>query len=276
MPNFDCPPQGPVAVGRILTDPFNPESGINASCLNPPNLLRSEKTGFETLISKESSGKFGLWTQFLSLSPLGGEAGFDHDRSESSYMYVARLETQYFVPTLDFIEQSLRQPDISQTLSRQKYAKNLYMITGVKTAVGARMRALSSNGNGGTFKVGADLTTLGVPVQVGPILEHAHIHGEAAAFEDSTDFVFAYRLREIYYSQKHGVREIRDYTKGAAYGLDDDRTPETKDVNHSMLDDFEVQGVAEEDLGQEDLRQDARTAVDDEDDGLCEYVCVDQ
>lgn len=273
MPNFDCPPQGPVALGRIITAPFDPESAINAtSNLRPAEILRSSKTGFETLIAKESSGKYGLWTQFLGLSILGGEAAFDHSKSKSSYMYVSRLDTHYFIPTVDFVEESLRQPETLKELSRQKYEKNLYMITGIKTAVGAKMKAISSKKKGMTLKLGVDLTSLGAPIQVGPMLEPSQGDDEGTAFSESTDFVFAYRLREIYYTQKRGVAKTQDYTKGAAYGMDDDK-PIPEDTEHSeLLDDFEIDGIAEEDLGEDDMDElgQALKAVDDEDDEQCE------
>lgn len=274
MPNFDCPPHGPVELGRIITSPFDPESAINTiSRLPPPGVLRSSKTAFETLIEKESSGHYGVWSQFLGLAMLGGEAGFNHSRSESSYMYVSRLDTEYIIPTIEYIEESIRQPKVVKTLSQQNYEKNLYMITGIKTAIGAKLKTISSKKKGMKLKIGADLTTLGIPIQAGPMLEPSSAHSEGTAFSDSTDFVFAYRLREIYYSQKSGVIKTKDYTKGAAYGMEKDLSIFTDNEDVAEFeDDFEVDGIADEDLKKGDLRELGQpwTAVDEENGEECE------
>jgi len=277
MPNFDCPPHGPVELGRIITSPFDPESAINTiSRLSPPGILRSSKTAFETLIERESSGRYGVWSQFLGLSVLGGEAGFNRSRSESSYMYVSRLDTEYIIPTVEYIEKSLRQPEALKTLSQQNYEKNLYMITGIKIAIGAKMKAKSSKAQGVKLKIGADLTSLGVPMQVGPLLEPSSAHSEGTAFLESTDFVFAYRLREIYYSQKSGVIKTKDYTKGAAYGMETDLPISSDNEDVAELEDnFKVDGIADEDLKKGDLRELGQpwTAVDEENGEECE--CYD-
>jgi hypothetical protein len=274
MPDFDCPPNGPVALGQIITSPLDPESAINTvSRIPPPETFRSSKTAFETLIEKESSGQYGVWSQFLGLAMLGGEAGFNHSRSESSYMYVTQLDTEYITPTIEYIEKSIRQPEALKALSQQNYEKNLYMVTGIKTAIGAKMKSISTKKKGMKLKIGADLTTLGIPVQAGPMLEPSNAHSEGTAFSNSTDFVFAYRLREIYYSQKSGVSKVKDYIKGAAYGIENDSsTLGDNEYVAEFENDCDVDGVADQDLSKGDVRELGQpwTAVDEENGEECE------
>ncbi|KAJ5389010.1 uncharacterized protein N7496_000078 [Penicillium cataractarum] len=274
MPNFDCPSNGPVALGQIITSPFDPESAINTvSRLPPAEIFHSSKTAFQTLIEKESSRNYGVWSRFLGLSILGGEAGFLSSRSNSSYMYISRLNTDYFNPTIEYIEKSLRHPQTLKALSQQNFEKNIYMITGIKIAIGANMQSLSTKKQGMNLDIGVDLTTLGVPLQAGPKLEPSSAQREGTAFSNSTDFVFAYRLREIYYSQKRGLIKTANYTKGAAYGLENDLST-LKDGEHGaeFEDDVEIDGIADTDLGNNDLREFGRplTAVDEEDGVECE------
>jgi hypothetical protein len=188
-------------------------------------------------------------------------------------MYISRLDTDYFNPTIEYIEKSLRHPQTLKALSQQNFEKNLYMITGIKVAIGANMQSLSSKKQGMKLDIGVDLTTLGVPLQAGPKLEPSSAKSEGTAFSNSTDFVFAYRLREIYYSQKRGVIKTANYTKGAAYGLENDLST-IKDGEHSaeFEEDVEIDGIADRDLGNNDLRAFGRplTAVDEEDGDECE------
>ncbi|KAJ5218047.1 uncharacterized protein N7498_000146 [Penicillium cinerascens] len=189
-------------------------------------------------------------------------------------MYLSRLDTEYIIPTIEYIEESIRQPEALKTLSQQNYEKNLYMITGIKTAIGgAKIKTILSKKKGMKLKIGADLTSLGIPIQAGPMLEPSSSNSEGTAFSDSSDFVFAYRLREIYYSQKSGVIKTKDYTKGAAYGMEKD-LPIFRDKEDvvEFEDDFNVDGVADEDLKKGDLRELGQpwSAVDEEDGEECE------
>lgn len=274
MPDFDCPPNGSMELGQIITSPFDPGSAINTVSRPPlPQTFRSSKVGFETFIEKESSGHYGVWSQFLSFALFGGKIDFNHSRSENSYMYLSQLDTEYINPTMEYIEESFSQPQVLEALSRQNYEKNLYMITGIKTAIGAKMNTLSSKSNGRKLEIGADLTTLGISMQAGPMLELSHAHSQSTAFADSSDFVFAYRLKEIYYSQKRGVKRTKDFTKGAAYGLDDDQSILSDDEDVVEFEDgIDIDGIADGDLNNGDLRELGQPwiALDEEDDEECD------
>lgn len=123
-----------------------------------------------------------------------------------------------------------------------------------------------------------DGTTAGIPISAGPQADAEGGGQLAASSQGGSDYVFAFRLREICYTTKRGVVE-REFTKGALFGLDDLGDRETpgdakrKEFAASDLQ-FELLGLAEEDVRGEDIGGDA-TEVDDEDGEKCECVALE-
>lgn len=87
-PNFDYPPDGPIAIGNILDDPFDPANPLNAASRLPPApelLVKSYKTDWQATISTSASGRLSLWASFLqNVIGVGGGVGghFNNERTE--------------------------------------------------------------------------------------------------------------------------------------------------------------------------------------------------
>ena len=204
------PPTGPLRLGVLLADPKELNSIIcearNIELHSP--IFRSTQDRFEFSSSRIHGKSGGVWSSFLR-GGLGADAATR--REDSVMMACDRLETQWFSPTMDFVGECLQHREV-KAFTRAKRRKPLYMVTGIKVAQGAQLRMAqrkpSSISAGAELGVGVDVVAAGVPVSVGPSVSVSRtvISGfESASY--STDFVFAYKLRKLNFS------EIRPYIR---------------------------------------------------------------
>ncbi|SMR52952.1 unnamed protein product [Zymoseptoria tritici ST99CH_1E4] len=270
-PNFDIapPPDGPLKLGHIIPrpdesdiEPLNVDSYIAAPASLPPML----KTGFSSSRSKLLAGELGIWAQVMATIGVHASAGFDC--SSDDEINVGEVETQTFQPSLDYVTRSVAGLDVAAFLEQTRYKAPVYMITGLKIARGASMRSSSSrsiNASGGV-----DLPMEGA--RVGPSGKLTHRRAEHGSFEDSSDFVLAFRIQRVRFRVKDGVPEIRDratYVKGAKMLGDDDETPQGPEAP-------EVLGLQDEadELPEEVGLLNGVHHDDDDGDQLCEFALL--
>ena len=111
--------------------------------------------------------------------------------------------------------------------------------------------------------VGIDGTTFGVPSGAGPQADLESSHSETISFDGGSEFVFAFRLREIRYTARKGIVQ-REFTKGALYGLENEadgvsgtsRSGTKGRDKDEAEQQFELLGLAEEDVHGEEVDQD--------------------
>jgi hypothetical protein len=277
-PNFDCPPEGPIAIGRIITDPFSPETCLNAGGPIPiPSSIRIHQTfkaDWESSRLSDDHRLHGIWGQFLSVFGVGGDAGVGLNRLENTAIHAKRLETRFIEHTdgLDeWINKIMREPAVEKAIKRAKCEKNLYLVVGVKIVSGASMTKADSKQIDVSVRLGAELSSIGAPgVQIGPEIAIFKKRDAKDSFEGSSDFVFAYRLKEIYYRKREGVWILKDVNKGAAYSLDQPRNATENETSDFAEDDFELQGLAKGDVGESDLEIDPVEIIDEDDGSLCD------
>ena len=128
------------------------------------------------------------------------------------------METSFFEPTEEYLEAAVNVPSVVAVLEKQNYKKPLFMITGVKVVRGAS-KAVSTKRLklGGDWTAQGDLTSLGAPgVAPGVNLGLDEDRSEHIEWESAEPYVFAFRLREIYYRRGTDL-ESKAYTRGGLY-----------------------------------------------------------
>ena len=279
-PTRDCPPSGPISLGSIIASPADPELPINPplpidTTLNPIHEKHEENWRLE--LSKHNKGKVGLWLSFLQMAGVGADASISYENSTTSVYHFKRLSTRTFWPTKDYIVDSVMAPEVQAFLKSRRFHHNVYMITGISVAIGAHVATSALRKRGFYFQLGVDATAQGLPASVGPELDVESSKTEGVSYHGASDFVFAFRLREIRYTTRKGV-STQEYTKGALYGLED-KVEHRGDApaSHANKKDpsqeqhFVLLGLAEEDVSAEEVDGDAQEA-EDMDEELCEVV----
>ena len=269
-PTRDSPPDGPIVLGNIVASPSTPEDAINGT---PPPSFYDPKAPYESWQSnwksekeKHISGSGGIWASFLQLLGVGGDFSVKISDSNKDIFEFRRLTTRYFVPNTKYVEACLKDEDVQDFLKKNKYREPLYMITGVKVAQGASVTREFMKERGLFAQFGIDLTAATggmVPLQFGPKLDVSRGSSDKESSSEMSDFIFAFRLREIKFKRKEMTHE--DYTKHALYSSD--QVPEDAEA------DMEFEGLANEDQTVENLGSlEASSALDDEDGEVCSVI----
>lgn len=274
-PNVDYPPSSNISLGRIWTDPSDP-----GTCINPDGPLpfpsnmqvqHGHKTDWRHKTSGEHKGVIGIWARFLQVVGLDAEARVTWHNSNGDTYEFKKLDTDFIDPTTEYYKQSVLAPSVAQYIVETKFRKSIYMITGVKIARGADVEQARSEEAGTHLRIGVNGTTAGSPVAAGPEVSISSSGSETTSSKGSSDFVFAYRLREIYYSK--GKVKHREHNKGALQDLSGSSTEKSKgDVFVNLP--LEILGYAVEDVSGEDSAVSKGLAVDEDNGEECNIVTV--
>ncbi|KAI4121883.1 MAG: hypothetical protein LQ338_006112 [Usnochroma carphineum] len=271
-PTRDCPPQGPIKLGNIITSPSKPEEPINPQPNTPTQpVYETYQTNWTAEVSRRKQGKVGLWTMFLQILGIGADADVDTEKERSDAYKFDRVETHFFMPDKEYVQECMATPEVRDFITRKRFRTNVYMITGIKIAIGASVVSHNMRRRGIHMQVGVDATSLGIPVSLGPVFESSSSSANDVGFEGASDFVFAFRLREIHYAKKKGVSH-RAYNKGALFGLEGSQEND-EPSEREAVEEIELLGIADEDAGAEKFDLDAENVVDDEGE-TCQCVVI--
>jgi hypothetical protein len=214
-PNDDYAPDNNIQLGYVWRDPRDPGSFIGAPLPIPKDMTinHNYKGSWNIDLGRESHGKIGLWAKIAQL-PVTTDARTHWDNAEDGAYSVPTMETYSIEPTPAYVKASVA----SVSAEILKSGDNLYMITGVKIARGGEGSNRESKNFGTDTKVGVDATATGAPVEVGGQVSYSRGAHNNQEFGSTGDFVFAYRVREMFY--KKGVLKTKEYNKGAVLGED--------------------------------------------------------
>ena len=277
-PNFDYPPSGPIGLGRIWTNATDPSSCLNS--LETPDLTegveihKTWKTDWTGERERQRQGLLGIWVRFLQLIGIDAESSISWDRTKVNAYKFDKLESLFFDPPPEYVGLSMQSLAVSNYIAKSNYKKSVYMFTGLKIARGAEVKIVRSHGLGTDSKVGADGMSVGFPVSAGPEISISTKNSDSYSFGASSDFVFAYRLREIYYEK--GQIQTKEHNKKALYSLNDD-TPQEVSIMASddlveSLYTLKVIGLASNDLSIKPVQHPIQHAIDDEDGEECDII----
>ncbi len=149
------------------------------------------------------------------------------------------------------------------------------MSTGVKIARGADVAISKIRAKGGNLYFGVDATAAGVPIKVGPDFSVSNAVSQGLTEHHNSDFVFAYRLRELVYKRKV-FQEQKEYAKGDLMGVGEGKEREQEE-DDGTKGEIQLSGLNGEDLQAEEWELDAKPAEDDDgEDCVCVVVGEDE
>jgi hypothetical protein len=216
-----------VQPGQLITDPERPDEPI---CNTPLPFTRLERTeeyfdaGQTFVATTETKGWAGLSLGILNYLKLAwsGEKG-------SSYRHrfdVEMLETKLMEPSQDYLQMSMQQRPVLEHLQKNE---SIFMIVDVRIAHGAFTQHEEYRGKLGGIDVNVPLSSVSLGPDVGLRGGGKSIKTSATLSAVSHEFIFAYRLRECFYTGPGSHVNIVAYTKGAnIHGLGE------KEGKHSL------------------------------------------
>ncbi|KAF4541807.1 uncharacterized protein LTHEOB_8388 [Lasiodiplodia theobromae] len=269
-PKPDIAPNTSIKLGSIILSPHLAEEPLSPNPPPiPPHLHQPDhiETDWSWTTSQHRSHNAGIWTSFLQLFlgagiDVSGEAA----RSASDAWSAARLTTQRFVPDLAYVRQAVAADEVQEYLGSEGSfrAKKIYMVTGVKIASGAGVESGVEREMGVNFSPGVDGSGVGVPLALGMAVGGSRGFSDVRSSRSVTDFVFAYRLRQIRYKVKGGEEFVthREFSEGAFYG------EEMQDIlSGPPTIEFEAEDLEDQDASGEDFEATQVLDVPGDDEG---------
>ncbi|ROW09899.1 hypothetical protein VPNG_06357 [Cytospora leucostoma] len=217
-------------------------SGDTSGMDCPP--VKAYQEGIEWTRERHLAGIFGIWTKFLQ-TVAGVDISTQFDTSRDEVYKFERMYTEEIFPTADFVRRAMEAPNVVSYLQSHKLhlaRRSLYMIIGVKWVTGASIRTMVAKETGGKVEIGIDATA-GTSVSFGPSIEVSRGIKDTVAFEGSSDFVFAFRVRKVK-MRASGEMRVRDFNKGALFSADDKEQREDGEQLSKLV---QVDGLEDED-----------------------------
>ncbi len=227
-PSWDLPPDS-VQLGSIIWDPKGPHIDKDHALFTPADTDRdildhsvraTTKTDFEVRVEELKRLKVGLFARCLHSVPLGGEATAEKDKNAEENYKIQAMRTEWFAPSKALEKKATDAPDVADFLEQADYAVPVYMITGVRIAKGISVTTLRKRGRSLRGWFGIDLSSANVPLTVGAGGADEASSSEFAKFQQSSEIVFAYQLRELRVSDGKVVGQ--DFIDGALLGVGQD------------------------------------------------------
>ncbi|CZR56495.1 uncharacterized protein PAC_06383 [Phialocephala subalpina] len=270
-PDFDIPPppHGPLRLGNIITNIKDPTYCLNSNEIILPLdsiVYLTFKQGFTATRNDVQQGKAGIWAKVAMATGLRGEASMKFDKASNDIFEVREIETTFFTPTQEYLEKSMNAPGVKKWLEASRWRKTVYMIVGLKIAKGISVRSSKFQGRGGQIEVKAGGAHTAVPLQAGAELSGSATNTQNSSFEESSDIVFGFRLRKIFYKRGRPINH-EQFNVGAMFG-EGERQNEQSPVSF-----VDITDVGDEDFSFEDLN-DARYSSVSEPDGDQDCVWI--
>ncbi|KAJ8126727.1 hypothetical protein O1611_g6910 [Lasiodiplodia mahajangana] len=243
----EVPVDGPIRLGSIVPGPKSVFEPVNNYPVNPSSCSEkvyvSNSGPASIALGKSKTKNIGIFAELPAFvnANINGDYGTDAKERWS----FENLRTIWFVPSAEYVRQSLADTDVQlyiQTNQSWLGHTNLYMVTGVKVAFGASALSEFATSYGFDSTVGLDLSTLGVPITVGPIAGLWNGLSLAETSSPVEPVVFAFRLRRIKISANGDINQS-DYNKKALLGLKDPETKATVEIDTDGVEDRDATGA---------------------------------
>lgn len=243
MPNSSTapPPDGPIDLGHVLDGltilrPLNRKSRLD---IPPEDLLSPhEQLGFESTRRSLRDGTYGIGAKLLSVLGAGLDSHGNHGSQWEETVRTECLRTISFIPTDEYIQQTLSLASVRSFLESSNFGTTLYLVTGLKIAVGASVQ--TSVGRRRGFGLDLALNVPGTPLEVGPTVDFIKSKEESESFQSST-FILALQVEKIKVRRQGFSR--KPHLKGEMY-----RFGKGVREQDSQLDILRKQAFMEEDI----------------------------
>ena len=155
---------------------------------------------FERRTGRSYSAGFSVSVMSLLPFSLAGR------RSESqTHRYeIEKVEERMFVPSENYVRQSMLQAEVLHYLAKYRYRKSIYMVVGTKVAIGGKISYTTEYDGDANLAATLPGVAVGIPAEVGGKISAGMLNHRNEQKEITGAFVFAYRLREIRIHKRRG------------------------------------------------------------------------
>ncbi|KAF3074331.1 hypothetical protein CFAM422_003353 [Trichoderma lentiforme] len=191
-----------LCLGQVLLNPRQPADALFSKASSflpiPAEYIRDfgERKNVTITIESKLNASFTAWGK-LNGTPVTAKGHAETNKETTKKWILQKLESESFLPDLEYVREILNKGDVPDATKWWKLQRRIFLVTGVRIARGASVSATDSHKNSVGIKVGVDGITQSVPVQAGLGAAIGRQTEQTEKAEESSDFVFAYRLHEI-------------------------------------------------------------------------------
>lgn len=219
-------------LGQVLTQPRQPTTALFTRSSGIP-IAENQESSTTSLkdvnigLNSELGRSFGIWS---SVSVLPAEAAIQAaEQQQTSWEWrFKNLRTTGTSFDLRHVKSLLEQSAISDHIkstyrSTFGIAPELYIVTGLRIAEGAKMQMSKTMSTEGEIKMGIDLSQANVPGKVKLRAATRRLDASHVAFKQASSFIFAYQCSKINSTFKVRIAPFRyGDTQSAGDGGADD------------------------------------------------------
>ncbi|AEO66236.1 f2993c72-115a-48b0-9702-d17a626550b8 [Thermothielavioides terrestris] len=313
--HFDYPPDVPVKLGNLITDLDDPGNPLNQTDFVPFNegmqIPVTEVKKFKGGVKNSDDEELSLLAKAIYHIGLKARLKMTESHARVFSATLSRLQTQAIMPDDDYVERSMMTAEVQRKLkSRPVFRKPVFMITALKIAYPEQRppeedddgeKTLGGSTASGNEDAPSDIirteqddqSTLegsveangdgaGVPGAVEAKGRKEHKSSVPASFVPVTPFIYAFAVRQCFYSWKKKPQGHRPYTKGALASYDftgrtsaatilKDEQEDPEEMDFSFLE-FAEDTVHADQLGEAAEAFETLNLLDDEDEGPCQLA----
>ncbi|KAL7908290.1 hypothetical protein GGI35DRAFT_57445 [Trichoderma velutinum] len=189
-------------LGQVLLHPRQPADALFSKPSSflpiPADYTRDlgEKKNVTIAIESKLNASFTAWSK-LNGTPDTAKGLAETNQGTTRKWILQKLESETFLPELEYVKEILNKGDVPAATKWWKLQLRIFLVTGVRIARGASVSVTDLHKTSVSIKAGVDGSSQGVPVQVGLGAALGQETEQTENAEESSDFVFAYRLHEI-------------------------------------------------------------------------------
>ncbi|KAI3317241.1 hypothetical protein HD806DRAFT_515591 [Xylariaceae sp. AK1471] len=243
----EVPVEGPIQLGSIVEGPKLIFEPVNNYTVNPISCFEkvyvSNSGPSSIALGKSSKKNIGLFGELPAIANVN--IGGDHGTDAGERWSFDNLRTIWFTPSDDYVRQSVGDVEVQRHIQvNQTWLghTHLYMVTGVKVAFGASALSQFAASYGFDGTVGLDLSALGVPITVGPVVGLWNGLSLATTSSPVEPVVFAFRLRRLKIKANGDVKQS-DYNRKALLGQEGSDVEVTIEIDTDGVEDYDATGV---------------------------------
>ncbi|KAE9961835.1 hypothetical protein EG328_001517 [Venturia inaequalis] len=244
MSSEDYAPEKLIVLGQIITNLRKPWEKLTGP---PPKLPLdiniAHKDDYERESTKGLSACLGLFANFAAI--LTGNASTEtratSSQQSSTICKCSKLETMFFEPDAEFAKSVVQDPAVKEFLDKNVFTgRSVYVVTGIKIARGASISKTRQDG----FAINASAAiSTGAQTSIGPSISIQKTSAETETFGNSSDFVYAYRLRKISVNRQ-GKASSKEVTGGELHGYGgSDGEESEEDEEPGEIESADVEGI---------------------------------
>ncbi|ATY62619.1 hypothetical protein A9K55_008741 [Cordyceps militaris] len=226
-PSWDYSPSSQpsvtVCLWNFVSSPTKMVPPLAAATARPTasDIGETTKQGFEWLRERNKESKIGIWTKFLAtLFPgLDVDVGIHGAKTAQNLFTFETMVTKEAYPSDEYLQRMVSHGPVRKYLERFDFKRPVYVVVGTKEVSKANVKHVATRSLGADLRLSADLTMTGTPASLGPEASTAHSRRDMTGFQDSSDFVFAFRLRKLVIDPQFNISSYDD-AKGGVLGDD--------------------------------------------------------